>query len=389
MRRPRRRSQAPSTADPLVGGTRPPTAIVVGLLQEGLGLGEAARGYAAALHAAGFEVFQHQVALPGRPASLGDPGSEGVVAFREVDAAAEADLVLICLNPPEVALLREAGADLPSGRVNVGMWAWEVDPLPPSWPALAERWRLDELWAISPFVAGLLAPATDVPVEVIVPPVWSTSAPPGATVDAARPFFLVVMDGASTFARKNPVGAIEAFTRAFAPGEGPQLVVKLWNGEVDPPERERLEMAAAGRPDVEIIDRWLPREEYAALLAAARAVVSLHRSEGLGLVPLEALAAGVVVIATEGTGLEGVVGAEGAFFVRAGEALVPPGTAAYPEGSRWREPDLDDAARLMREVWVDPEAATGRAQRGGREVQRTASVAACAAAIRVRAPRVA
>ena len=34
---------------------------------------------------------------------------------------------------------------------------------------------------------------------------------------------MFMFDFFSTLERKNPAGVIEAFTRAFAPGEGPQL----------------------------------------------------------------------------------------------------------------------------------------------------------------------
>ena len=40
----------------------------------------------------------------------------------------------------------------------------------------------------------------------------------------------------------------------------------------------------------------------------------------------------------------------------------------YPAGTVWADPDLDEAARLMREVVEDPEAARQRGRRGQQAV---------------------
>ena len=43
--------------------------------------------------------------------------------------------------------------------------------------------------------------------------------------------FLFVFDYFSIIERKNPIGLIGAFDRAFKPGEGPVLVIKSINGD--------------------------------------------------------------------------------------------------------------------------------------------------------------
>ena len=57
--------------------------------------------------------------------------------------------------------------------------------------------------------------------------------------------FLFSFDYLSVFERKNPLAVVEAFTRAFAPDEGPSLVLKCINAERDPASHERLLAAAA------------------------------------------------------------------------------------------------------------------------------------------------
>ena len=72
--------------------------------------------------------------------------------------------------------------------------------------------------------------------------------------------FLFVFDYLSTIQRKNPVGLIEAFKLAFAPGEGPQLLIKTINAPLRPLSEEELLWAAHGRPDIHVIDRSLEHE---------------------------------------------------------------------------------------------------------------------------------
>jgi glycosyltransferase involved in cell wall biosynthesis len=353
--------------------------VVAGLLHDGLGIGEAGRSYAAALAAAGYDVAQHVVRLPGRPFPLGDPGPGGRLDLPEVGADTEADVVVLCLNPPELRLVRRTRLPLPAGRVNVGVWAWEVSTVPADWHDVEHRFG--EVWTYSAHAAAALRPIAGVP--VIPLPLAIRPLPPAAPPDTT-PYFLALADGASTFLRKNPAGAIEAFTRAFRPNEGPRLVVKLWNGDVDPAARGRLDELARARPDVEVVDRWLPRADFATLLAGAGCLVSLHRAEGFGLPIFEALGLGVPVVATGGTGPGELVANDVAWVVRHAEAPVTAGAEPYPENALWTEPDLDHAATQLRAVWDLRPAAARRSAAGRTLVATRLSPAAVGERLRTR-----
>jgi glycosyltransferase involved in cell wall biosynthesis len=356
--------------------------VVSGLLHDGLGLAEAARGYARAFAAAGLDVRQHVVELPGRPV-IGHPGPQGVLPFPEAEPDDEADVVVCCLNPPEMALVREARAPHPAGRVNVGVWAWEVDPAPVEWAG--EAGRFDEVWTHSTYVADLLRPVVDVPVVALPPPVQPlvTASGRSALLDG-RPTFLALADAASTFARKNPLGAIEAFSEAFTVDDGQRLVVKVWNGQVDEAGVERLRQAAVGRPDIAVVDQWLPRDEFGALLAGARCLVALHRAEGFGLPIFEAFAHGVPVVTTGFSGPMDLIDDRHAFLVGSSPAEVPVGAGAYPAGTRWVEPDHDHAVEQLRAVANDHREASARAGRGQQLVRRRLTTSAVGARLRHR-----
>ena len=110
--------------------------------------------------------------------------------------------------------------------------------------------------------------------------------------------FLFMFDFFSTLQRKNPLGLIDAFTRAFAPDEGPRLLLKTINARFRPEAADELRRRIGERPDIELVDRYLDPRQNAALIARADCYVSLHRSEGFGLTLAESMALGTPVIAT-------------------------------------------------------------------------------------------
>ena len=165
-----------------------------------------------------------------------------------------------------------------------------------------------------------------------------------------RFLFLFLFDFLSVLQRKNPLGLIEAFTRAFSPDEGPVLVIKSINGSLRASELEQVRMAAAGRPDILVVDRHYSAEEKNALLGACDCYVSLHRSEGLGLTLAEAMALGKPVIATGYSGNLHFMTPDNSYLVDYTLSAVPPACGPYPTTARWAAPDLGHAARLLRMV---------------------------------------
>ena len=103
--------------------------------------------------------------------------------------------------------------------------------------------------------------------------------------------FLVVFDFASIFERKNPLAAIAAFKQAFPTERDVRLIIKCVNEHMNPAAFEAMEAQAAGYP-VSIHRGYWTAQEMRDLVAACDAFVSLHRSEGLGLLMAEAMANG-------------------------------------------------------------------------------------------------
>jgi glycosyltransferase involved in cell wall biosynthesis len=85
-------------------------------------------------------------------------------------------------------------------------------------------------------------------------------------------------------------------------------------------------------------------------MASIDCFVSLHRAEGFGLGMAEAMACGKAVIATPWSGNVDFTRHDNALLVD--YALVPleRDLGPYRKGEPWAEPDVDSAARAMREI---------------------------------------
>ena len=255
-------------------------------------------------------------------------------------------------------------AELCGAGHSIGHWFWETDTLPDDHHAGFDH--VDEVWAGSTFIQEAVQRVAPCPVYTVPPPTPTPAPPVASRAELGLPedrfVFLFMFDYLSCMERKNPLGLIEAFRRAFAPGDGPVLVLKALNSRCDAANHARLVSAAAGHPDVWLVEDYLPSELNHALLAHADAYVSLHAAEGYGLTMAESMARGKPVIATAYSGNLDFMTPQNSFLVPYDLVTAPAGLPFSP-GTRWARPDVDAAAHLMATVVIDPVLAGERARR--------------------------
>lgn len=286
-----------------------------------------------------------------------------------------------------VAWDRATDGALTRERYVIGVWAWELD----AFPVIPEALRLvDEIWAISDFSRRAIQAVVDVPVHEFPMPI--REARPAPELDRGPlgipdgPYWLFAFDFFSVLKRKNPLGLLEAYRKAFPGGDGPTLVIKAINSTKRPRQRERLLEAISATPGAHLVEAYLPADQLLALTHGASLYTSLHRAEGYGLTMAESMAAGVPVLATGYSGNLGFMDDSCALLVPWARTEIGPGAAPYPATGHWAEPDLEAASRLMRWAFEHPEELRAIGQAGrARAAQHSMDKAAAFVAQRVTA----
>ena len=337
-----------------------------GYLTASLGLGVAARNTAEMLSAAGIPLKLIDV----------NPGGGMQGRDRSLSARIEnsADLPyhrinLFHINPDQMLYLlspfhRRVELD---GRLNVCVPFWELPRLPDTW--IEPLRGMDAILAPTRFVEA--AVKSSLPGGRIIHYPQAVHVPADIAADRARfglpadAFtFVTSFDMRSDIERKNPWGAIEAFHSAFPDRTDVRLVIKVNNVEtiagLERHVRRLRDVAADSR--VIVLDQPMSYRDVLGLYASCDALVSLHRSEGLGLSLLEAMALGKPVVATGWSGNMDFMTPQNSIPIAFSEVEVVSSTQpAYGKAisgtQHWAEPDIGQAAMRMRQLSEQPELA--------------------------------
>ena len=186
---------------------------------------------------------------------------------------------------------------------RIAMWYWEYGQVPEEWRSIAEG--LDEIWAPTRFIGDALRKTITLPVFDLMPGVDVGEVAPFHRARLGVPsdhiMFLFVFDMQSLMERKNPLGLIEAYRRAFRRNDKVSLVIKVGHTHLFPQDAARLR-AAARQAGVTLFEQSLSRAELNGLIEECDCYVSLHRSEGFGLTMAEAMLFARPVIGTAYSG---------------------------------------------------------------------------------------
>jgi glycosyltransferase involved in cell wall biosynthesis len=268
---------------------------------------------------------------------------------------------LFHINPPQInALLKNPPSWLAlEGRLNVCVPFWEQTVLPLSWAPALEA--MDVVLCPSRFIEQAVMASSRAPLPHVRHYPQTAFLPGAIRPDRAKfglpergVLFIVSFETGSDCSRKNPWGAIDAFNRAFAPGGDAYLIVKVQNLSAGhEPLLARLRESAAGNDRIIIDDRSLGYDEVLSLYASCDCLVSLHRSEGFGLSPMEAMLLGKPVIATAWSGNMDFMDRDNSCLVD--YRLVPVESPVYREltgglAMQWADPDPAGAAAWMRQL---------------------------------------
>jgi glycosyltransferase involved in cell wall biosynthesis len=317
---------------------------IIGALRTASGLGESARMSLEALRMAGRDAWGIDVGT-----LLMQEDARHDYQFAEAGAAEGPGTMILYVSAPLMALVMlRLGARRLRGKTVIGYWAWELPDIPKDWHP-GYRY-VHEIWVPSEFTAAAIARHTQLPVRVVPYPV----PPPSDRVIHSYPgkralTVLTVFNIASSFARKNPLAAIEAFQRAFGDDPNWRLIVKASNIAAYPIGWQQVRNLASRVRNIVLLDDLLSGAAMTRLIVECDILLSLHRSEGFGLTLAEAMYYGKAVVATNWSGNIDFLTPENSCPVayHLVSACDPQGTYDYPD-QLWAEPDIEDAARKLR-----------------------------------------
>lgn len=354
-------------------GTIPPSQ-TLGLLTHGAGVNlvgdlTATTGLAQAGRRLAVGLRRRGVPLTVTTVRSGAPQIEELfpAELRNVPGGTTHPVDLITLNVNEISALATGDLGLVhTGRHTVGAWYWEFETLSPD--LVEQVGRVDEIWAPTTFVQRAFGRYTAKPIHIVptIVPVFEASEERGLLrrrwgIADEDVMFLFTFDFNSSVVRKNPLGMVDAYRRAFgSKPSGTQLVMKAINLANSPAFESDLRAAVQGVNGV-LIDERLSQEDLGDLFHASDVYVSLHRSEGFGLGLAEAMAIGKAVVGTAYSGNVDFMNGANSCLVGYRLRPITPEDHRYSEavGTVYRpgflcaEPDVDQAARWMQVLAAD------------------------------------
>ena len=339
---------------------------VAGYFQQESGLGQSSRLLAKGVEATGIPHTYLSADLEGLTSDSSFTG--------KIETEFNYGVNLFCVNMGDFyEVLSRYDRSVFDKHYNIAFWLWELDTFPKEWIPYIDV--LDEVWTPSEFVSDAIRKVTDKPVTTIP---YAIEAPVDEQYDRKyfglpedKFLFLMMYDSNSIAERKNPMGVIEAFRKAFNKDDNVGLVIKMTHGTKE--EVEYLEKLLEGYP-IYLMPGVRSKVEVNSLIKAVDVYVSLHRGEGFGLVPAEAMYLGTPVIATRYSATLDFQDDNCACLVD--YELVPIGKdlGPYKKENHWADPNLDQAAEYMKKLYNDPDYYKKIRENGKKQIDEVLSV---------------
>jgi O-antigen biosynthesis protein len=256
-------------------------------------------------------------------------------------------------------------------RYNIAVWFWEMSTFPQEW--IENSKYFDEIWVYTNFVANSIRNIVSKPVIKITPTIFLDE---NKLVNDKKKFglrddyftFLYIFDFHSVLERKNPYAAISAFEKAFRKNDNAVLVLKYVNAKHYPNEEQELLRKCEGI-NVKIINNHMDKTDLQSLMMSSDCYISLHRSEGFGYTIADAMYLGKPVIVTPYGGNTDFTNTTNSFLVKYKLIELDRDFGPYKKGNVWADPDIEDAAYLMRYVYENREFAKEMGERGSQFIR--------------------
>ncbi len=304
------------------------------------GLGTSARGYAAALRAAGVPMVEYDMSWlvdPRRPAAIFSPDELPY------------SINVMCMNADQVVYFAlRYGIEVFQGRANAGIWVWELPAPRPEWRAILSGFDL--VIMPSQFCRQSFALSTDLPLAVI-PHVVDADALVEASRRPTQHLALTQIAAAKAVGKRVALFIMDA--SSYTARKGVDLFCCLAERVQKARPNEFLfvlkshskDLSTAGHdqygPGILEISGLMTFDDLCALKAMADLYVSPHRSEGFGLNIFESILLGVPVLSSAYGGIVELLATSDPPLVPVTLREVGRDMGPYRAEAIWAEPDID------------------------------------------------
>jgi glycosyltransferase involved in cell wall biosynthesis len=337
---------------------------VIGYLKAETGVGHAGRMLASSLKKVGIPIQGYNVTLN--------------VMARQAETAVDdlltekinAPIQIYNINADQLGLVRShLKRKVNHSAYKINMPFWELSKFPQAW--LKNYQGFNEIWAASRFIQSSLQEVLSIPAIWLPPAVTLTKFSPRNRSHFQLPqntfLFHYNFDFSSFATRKNPQAAIKAYRLAFRNNQtsiDTALIIKTRGYDPEGKNLAKLQEFTANEPDIYILNQEMTYDETLALMNCCDCYISLHRSEGFGYTPTEAMLLEKPVIATDYSGTKDFINQNTGFPVN--YQLIPVQENEYPfwQNQKWAEPDLNHAAWLMRKIIAEESKTKAIARQG-------------------------
>lgn len=337
---------------------------VFGFFSAAIGIGEACRGVYRAAKRLNMNI--NAIDLSNSKARLDE--YDGIKLDRSI-APAKISWINLNADQTQEFFASAYGSFIGKSQHRIGTIYWELSAFPDAWRSIQHYY--DEMWVATSFIADALAKCMNLPIHIIPPSVHISD-----EIKFKRSYFrlpedrkiiLMAFDGRSYVSRKNPKGVIKALRVLRQNRDALDYMLLIKAHGLDPLQVKDIECELEEIPH-KIMNETLTRAEHLSLLAVCDCLVSLHRSEGLGLNLAEAMMLGKPVVATAYSGNMDYMSNTNSYLVP--YDLIPVRSPGVYADGYWADPDIVACAAAIDEILNDPRQAKERGSIAKQDVTR-------------------
>jgi glycosyltransferase involved in cell wall biosynthesis/2-polyprenyl-3-methyl-5-hydroxy-6-metoxy-1,4-benzoquinol methylase len=281
---------------------------------------------------------------------------------------------LIILNPPEFQkFLSQYSINYLKNKYNIGVWKFSFSEIPDSWQDFFNYF--DEIWVESDFIYDTVKTKSPIPVFKIPPFIsvnlFETYKKNSFGIKENEFIFLDFFDFFDGMEIKNPEGLIKAFLMSFDKDEPVRLIIKTTGGDNNIFKKDfKYLNSLSEKGNIDVIEGYLTPNDRLGLISICDCYCSLHKITGFPHVLIEAMNFKKPVIATAWSGNMDFMNISNSYPVEYSLTHLRQSFGNDREGQLCAEPDIEHAAKLMREVYENRETSIKKAYEGFADIKK-------------------